>query len=198
LSTRASRSGLNSFAILGLGRIVEGASACRDRIVYAEVGYPLQRVQFVRAQARVPVPLKATSVSTAHGGWRHTCPQIRLAAGNSTRRSYVFTEAGSGRDREEVPLTLDGLQLVHAAILSVEEIFSVGNPLSARRAQGTLLPAHGAQSPAVLTLFPHGMDAVLHLVLHTGCAGRHQPSASLDLLLCHIALDAKPRRNDAG
>jgi len=123
--------------------------------------------------------------------WRRWCTHVRSAAGISKRRSYDFTEAGSGRDREEMPLALDGLQLMHAAVFGMEEILSVGNSLCARRTQRTFLPTHGAQSPAVLALFPLGVNAVVHLVLNTGGAGRHQPPAAFDLLLAHDSVRCK-------
>ena len=74
-------------------------------------------------------------------------------------------------DRQVLPLAVNGLQLVHATVVGVEEIASVRDRVMMRRTHGTPGPAATAcssPSAAMLSGFLGKFDTVLYFVLDAG------------------------------
>ncbi len=105
-------------------------------------------------------------------------------SGTPIRRSSDVTEscrrrAGCARllnDRQVLPLPVNGLQLVHAAIIGMEKIASVRDRVMVRRTDGAPGPpatARGSPSAAMLSGFLGEFDAVLYFVLDAGQTRRH-------------------------
>ena len=79
-------------------------------------------------------------------------------------------------DRQVLPLAINGLQLMHAAIIGVQEIASVRDRVMVRRTHGTPGPpatARSSPSSAMLSGFLGEFDAILYFVLDAGQPCRH-------------------------
>ena len=79
-------------------------------------------------------------------------------------------------DRQVLPLAVNGLQLMHAAIIGVEEIAPVRDRVMVRRTHGTPGPPATARSSPSATMLPGFLgefDAVLYFVLDAGQTRRH-------------------------
>ena len=79
-------------------------------------------------------------------------------------------------NRQVLPLAINGLQLVHAAIIGVEEIASVRDRVMVRRTHGAPGPpatARSSPSAAMLSGFLGEFDTVLYFILDTGQPCRH-------------------------
>jgi len=68
---------------------------------------------------------------------------------------------------------------MHASIIGVKEIATVGNPLRVGRTQGTLLPLRLPHPSAVLLKFSNDMNPKLDLVFDAGRSCRNQPPCAL-------------------
>jgi hypothetical protein len=75
----------------------------------------------------------------------------------------------TGLDYSEIaPLAIDGLQLVHAAIVGVEEVAAIRDRMVVRSADRTTGPTAAARSspaPAMFAGFFAELDAILNLIL---------------------------------
>jgi hypothetical protein len=74
------------------------------------------------------------------------------------------------------PLPVNGLQLVHPAIIGVEEVAAIRDRMVVRRADRATGPAPATRSSpaaAMFTGFFAEFDAVFHFILDSGKPGRH-------------------------
>lgn len=109
------------------------------------------------------------------------------------RRILLTNDQQSAKldDCEVLPLPVFGLQLVHAAIVSMEEIAAIRDRVmvrSAHRAAGPASAASGSPAATVFAGFFAELDAILNFVLDAREPCGHQPSASLQLFFCHNVL----------
>jgi hypothetical protein len=99
----------------------------------------------------------------------------------------------SGNDlggRQIVPGLAFALQLEHSAFIRVEEIISIGDPVSILRANHAARPTGWRHASPVLLLWGNHMDAVIHAILDSRGPSRNQTSASVALLSSHSVYDA--------
>jgi hypothetical protein len=85
----------------------------------------------------------------------------------------------SGSYGEIFPFAVNGHHLVHASVVSVEEIASVGNPLRVGRAKRTLLPLRLPHPSAVLLQLTDQMNTELDLVFNASGSRWNQPPCTL-------------------
>lgn len=74
------------------------------------------------------------------------------------------------------PFPVNGLQLVHAAIIGVEEVAAIRDRMVVRRADRATGPAPASRSSPAAAMFAGffaEFDAVFHFVLDPGKPGRH-------------------------
>lgn len=83
-----------------------------------------------------------------------------------------------GSDGEILPGAASGLQLVDATIVGMKEIGAVWDLPGGGWLQGTLLPASGAHTPAMLLPLFDYLNAVMNLVFDPSGAGGHQATAT--------------------
>ena len=84
---------------------------------------------------------------------------------------------GTGLDYSEVtPLPVDRLQLMHTAIVGVEEVAAIRDRMVVRRADRATSPASATRSSPAAAMFAGffaEFDAIFDLILDTGQPGRH-------------------------
>lgn len=89
-----------------------------------------------------------------------------------------------------LPPAVIGLQLMHSAIIGVEEVTSVRDALCAGWLQAALGPSRRTQPSTVLSEFTDMINCINHTVFDTGWPRWYQPPAAGYFLLAHVLLDA--------
>jgi hypothetical protein len=91
--------------------------------------------------------------------------------GSATRRRLA------GLDYSQIhPLAVNGLQLMHAAIISVEEVAAIRDRMVVRRADRATSPTPATRSSPAAAMFAGffaEFDSIFDLILDTGQPGRH-------------------------
>lgn len=91
-------------------------------------------------------------------------------------------------NRQVLPLAVDGLQLVHPAVICMEKIAAVRNRVMMCRTDGAPGPpatARSSPAAAMLSGFLGEFDAVLHFIFDAGQACRNQTPTALQLFFAH-------------
>jgi hypothetical protein len=83
-----------------------------------------------------------------------------------------------------MPLTADGFQLVHPAVVRVQEIRPIRENLCVSRPNRALCPSSRLEAPAILRRFGYHIDSELYLVFDACCLRGDQPSATFHFF-CH-------------
>jgi hypothetical protein len=95
-----------------------------------------------------------------------TAARSEKAEGKSRR--YLTHERGYLRGCEVVPNFAVGLDLKDSALVRMEEVISIRNPVVGSRAHRATRPVSWANSAAVLFYLGHEVDSILHPILDSG------------------------------
>jgi hypothetical protein len=101
----------------------------------------------------------------------------------------------TGLDYSQIhPLTVDRLQLMHAAIVGVKEVTAIRDRMVMRGTDRTTRPTAATRSSPATAMFAGffaEFDAVFHLVLDASKTSWNQPPISLELFFAHDLFDAE-------
>lgn len=100
---------------------------------------------------------------------------------------------GSGdelRCRQILPGRAGAFQLEYTALIRMEEILSIGNPVGILRTHHALGPPSRGRPSSMLLFRGNHMDAIIYTILDPRRPSRDQTSASHALMSCHTVYDA--------